>query len=258
MLKQLRTNIFVEKDQLPKMSEDIKDYIEDCEIDIENVDDLDLDRLLGIFHWAPVYDKNGNLCKLNYTGDEQQYGNYDDFDILDDFDVLISLGGGFVDVLVDGNVVRHLYDDGHEVFSPLYNYSYRKDCDEETAALRDFIITEVSSEDICLLGNRFYSETNQAEKIFYPIKEFNDMINSKNLSPLEIIRDYGRYHEFMRNAAWYKDRFFNRPYTYYEFFTDVAAADEVLLNVTEIASYCIKKHTSLGCKKIIEFLEKEK
>lgn len=251
MMKQLRTSIFAAKDQLPKMSENIKDYIEDCEIDIENVDDLDLDELLGVFHWTPVYDKNGNLCKLIYTEDVP---GYDDFDILE----YILSDGSFVDILVDGDVIRHLYGDGHEQFSPLYNYSYHKQCDEETAALRDFIITEVSSEDLCALGNRCYSETNQAEKTLYPIKEFNNMINSRNLSPLEIIRDYGRYHEFMRNATWYKERSFNRSYTRYEFFTDASAADQVLLNVTEIASYCIKNHTGLGCQKIIEFLEKEK
>ena len=252
-LKQLRTGIFAAKDQLPKVEYNIRDYIENFEIDINDIqiDNLDLNGLLGVFHWSPVYDKEGNLCKLNYTGNEPEY---DDFDILE----YILPTGGFVDILENGHVTRHLYGDGHEEFTSPYNYAYQKPCDEKTAELRDILITGCTSLEVCALGNKYYAETNQKEKILRPLGEFNNMILNKNLSPVEIIKYYGHYHEFINGAVWYKNGNPERSYTYYHFFTNESAADEILMNATEIAEYCIKNHTGLGCQKIIEFLEKEK
>ena len=231
MIKQLRTSMSLKAEFIESRKEALDDYC--WEVMDLRCDNMTLDEILAVYHWRPVYDKDGNIETFLYTAD--------DFSP-DDFDVVALLmsetQNPYVDLLDDGKVLRYCFQGyGYCVYNPGYTKGYLDvENDKELSETRDKLLS-MNIKDLVDIYNTMLIESGQYKSVLHDIKEINVMWGG--LSPLETVKMYGTYHEALSdNPLYFSTRKYQEDgYVYYTFYNEEEASCKVLMSLKDMCRF---------------------
>ena len=240
MLKQMRTKVFIPKNEISSSRKKIIDYINDEEygpdIDVR-CEEMSFDDILSLFHLTGEYDEEGNLVNMKYTGNANVLT--DDLSAVSD----IFKDGMYIDFLGDDFAKRFLVECSN--FSELdisYCYSWFADADKSTSDLRSLLVN-MDIDSLAEIFNNYCDISGMSNRKLFKISEFNQLLSG--LSPLEIISQYGYLHDTVHNAVM-----FTKVRRSYIFLDEEYASRKILHYVAEIAAFAAENKTGFGNKEL--------
>ena len=255
MIKQLRTNFFIEKAQIANALENLKfefeeEVSEDSVLRYSEADFVSLDDSLQMFKWQLSYDTLGNVCAITYKGVEYDYN---------DFRALHSLAGcvregsyvDFENAQNDGEVTRILFEDScsYCAIEILSGYSYALKRAKETGGKTQDIaeaLIFMSTNELVEIWNRFCKAHDIPDRKFFEILGI-DTFNQKyqDVLPLDIIRKAGSGWEYICSAEYFSEKD-----DHISFMTEAEASNNILRYAFDIAGFCLKNKTDLDSAKL--------